>query len=90
MRTKLERIIVKEARKHIPEIKKLLEGRIFDSKYVRFPFIVDGVFDYIVYNTETCKFEYIEYSFGIGQGISDGIYETSAMFDESEIRRINL
>ena len=90
--TKLERHILSHAKKIMPQAMKVIKKNKYEAKYVVFPFMVDGVFDSLIYNTETNQFEYIEYSYGIGEGlrIPFQLGKYAAYYNKKEIRRIEL
>ena len=88
--SKLEKYILTEGLKKIEEIKDEILKMEVESKFIAIPFLVDGVIDSIIFNTETKKFEYIEYSKGIGKGIGSIFSKCTGYFDRTKTKRICL
>jgi len=57
-------------------------GKIFKITY---PFVFESVIDSVVFDGATLEPLYIEYKWGVGPGISDGL---TTSFDEYEMRRL--
>lgn len=52
---------------------------------ITYPFVFEGVIDSVVFDGDTMEPLYIEYKWGVGPGISDGL---TTSFDEYEMRRL--
>ena len=59
-------------------------GKIFKITY---PFVFEGVIDSVVFDGATLEPLYIEYKWGVGPGVYDGL---TTSFDEYEMRRLSV
>lgn len=89
--TNLEKHIVECCKLQLPKIKERIPKLRFNTRYVEFIFLCDGIYDKIVWDNLIKKFTAIKYNYGIGNGIF--IQEDckfTALFDKAEIREIDL
>ena len=91
--TELETMIYKTA---LPIIRRLRKQKKWkkgiESRYIRIPFICEGVFDSLVYDTNVNDFIEIKYSKGVGQGtiLEPELNHYAAYFDATETKTIPL
>lgn len=84
--TELENKIYESALEILPELKNRVKEIKTEARYISFPFLCDGVFDKIIYDTHKGKFTKIEYTKGKGKGTTfePSMNKFSAYFDEVE------
>ena len=75
--------VVERIPKWIEELKKT--ALLGSGLKITYPFVFEGVIDSVVFDGATLEPLYIEYKWGVGPGISDGL---TTSFDEYEMRRL--
>ena len=89
--TDLEKTIYEYALKILPKYELRAKEIKTSARYIEIPFYFDGVFDYLVYDTNNKKFTEIKYFKGVGVGTCvEGDSGASAYFDDIEICKIVL
>lgn len=87
----LEAKIYKRAQEVMDEYRDQLKNEKFESKIVICPFFCDGCFDNLVYDTEIGDFTKIQYTVGVGQGMTlEGMSDFSAYYKEVEHREFDI
>jgi hypothetical protein len=85
--TELEKHIYDYVIDKIPSMVEDLKKSEFKTELVKYPIIIDGTIDSVIFDAKTLKPLCIEYSYGIGEGVTDGILN---YFDDYELRWIYL
>jgi hypothetical protein len=85
--TELEQHIYDYVMDKIPSMVEDLKKSEFKTELVKYPIMIDGSIDSVVFDAKTLKPLRIDYNYGIGPGVSDGIVN---YFDDFEVRCIYL
>lgn len=85
--SKLEQYIYDYVIDKIPSMVEDLKKQEFKTELVKYPIMIDGSIDSVVFETKTLRPLCIEYNYGIGEGVTDGLFN---YFDDFELRRIYL
>ena len=85
--SKLEQHIYNYVIDKIPSMVEALKKQEFKTELVKYPIIIDGSIDSVIFDARTLKPLCIEYNYGIGEGVTDGLFN---YFDDFELRRIYL
>ncbi len=85
--TKFEKRIHAHVVERLPEmIEDLKKLKYLDqSPQIQYPFVFENVVDWVTFDTKTLEPLYIEYKWGVGPGVYDGL---TTSFDEYEMRRL--
>jgi hypothetical protein len=85
--TKFEKRIHAHVVERVPEmIEDLKKLKYLDqSLQIQYPFVFESVVDWVTFDTNTLEPLFIEYKWGVGPGVSDGL---TTSFDEYEVRRL--
>jgi hypothetical protein len=92
----LEAHILESAKPYIKKFQAQIDANEIDIESVNrtrilFPFDCDGCYDFICYNTDMKKFEYIEYRYGIMDGVQYfGDKCAKYKLEDTEMRKIIL
>ena len=88
--TELEKEIYNCALDVVPKIEPYLKNLDISVNNHEFPFMCNGVVNYLVYNTFEQRFTKIKYNIGIKRGVIMEGMDKSAIFDESNVRTFEI